>query len=112
MSRLMQTIALVLLGLAILIVIGSVWLGAIAAPPMRLGTSHAKLFELLASENPLARVEDVELTASDAMLLRGTTRLKNRMEVPSSSCTASATIASSSQDLPDCSWRMGTEYCL
>lgn len=101
MPRLVQTIASVLLGLAILILAGGVLLGEIAAHPMRLRTSHAKLPQLLASENPLARVEDVELTASDGALLRGTFAVillhgigDNRM----------------GEDLPDCSWRMGAEY--
>ena len=72
MSRLMQTIALGSLGLALLIVAGGVLLGEIAAHPMRLRTSHAELPQLLASENPLARVEDIEVTASDGVPLRGT----------------------------------------
>ena len=72
LSGRMQTIALVFLGLAILIVAGGVLLGEIAAHPLRLRTSHAKLPERLVSENPLVRVEDVELTASDGVLLEGT----------------------------------------
>ena len=72
LSRRMQTIALVSLGLAILIVAGGVLLGEIAAHPMRIRTSHATLPERLACENPLARVEDVELIASDGVRLRGT----------------------------------------
>ena len=72
MSRLMQTLALGSLALAILVVAGGVLLGEIAAHPVRLRTSHAKLPQLLASESPLARVEDVEVTANDGVLLRGT----------------------------------------
>ena len=113
MSRLMQTIALVLLGLAILLVAGGVLLGEIAAHPMRLRTSHAKLPELLRSGNPLARVEDVELTASDGVLLRGTFAVPEKQN--GSAVILLHGISDNrmvSQDLPDCSWRTDTEYCL
>jgi len=59
-----------LLGLAILIVAGGV--AEIAAHPMVFVRHTQKRPELLASENPPARVEDVELTASDGALLQAT----------------------------------------
>jgi hypothetical protein len=65
LSRLIETTALGLLGLAVLIVGGGIVRGEMAAHPVRLSTSHAKLPRLLASEKPLARVEDVPRTASD-----------------------------------------------
>jgi dipeptidyl aminopeptidase/acylaminoacyl peptidase len=71
-SRLIRATAAVLLILAILIVAGGVLLGEIAAHPWRLRTSHDTLGRVLASEMPLSRLENAQLTANDGVILQGT----------------------------------------